>query len=276
VLQVEDVNAPDVVAAVAATTPDLLVVVGWTRLIRRPLLAVARHGCIGFHASMLPRHRGRAPVNWAIIRGEKTSGNTMMLLDPGADTGDIVDQMPVPIGPDDTCATVYARVGEAGAQMLVEHLPALLAGTAPRRRQPVHGDEVLPKRTPDMGLIDWSRSAGALHDWVRALTVPYPGAFTVWLGRLVMVWRTRPPTDEPAPGEEPGTVLEIGPAGVRVATGEGTLLITEMGSPGEPPQAAVDRCSAMGLPVGARFDPVPGELSAWTLGLAPRPAEVGA
>lgn len=277
VLRVEDVNASDVVARIADTMPDLLVVVGWTRLIRRPLLAVPRRGCVGFHASLLPRHRGRAPVNWAIIRGEKSCGNTMMLLDPGADTGDIVDQRAVPIGADDTCATVYDRVGRTGAQMLVQHLPALLAGTAPRRRQPVHGDEVLPKRTPDMGIIDWSRPAGALHDWVRALTLPYPGAFTVWLQQRVMVWRTRPPADGgPGPCEEPGTVLEIGATGVSVATGEGALVITEMGLAGEAPQAAADWCSAAGLRVGTRFEQVSAELSAWAQGLAPPPAEVGA
>jgi methionyl-tRNA formyltransferase len=276
VVRVEDVNVPDVVSAIAVTVPDLLVVVGWTRLIRAPLLAVPRRGCVGFHASLLPRHRGRAPVNWAIIRGEKICGNTMMLLDPGADTGDIVDQRPVLIGPDDTCGTVYDRVGQVGAQMLLDHLPELLAGTAPRRRQPVHGDDVLPKRTPDMGLVDWSRSAGALHDWVRALAVPYPGAFTTWLQRQVMVWRTCPPVDSPTSCAPPGTVLEIGAAGVRVATGEGTLLITEMGMPGEIPHAAADCCDATGLRVGARFDPVSAELSAWTQGLGPLPAEVGA
>jgi methionyl-tRNA formyltransferase len=276
VVRVEDVNAPDVVAAIAVTMPDLLVVVGWTRLIRPPLLAVPRRGCVGFHASLLPRHRGRAPVNWAIIRGEKICGNTMMLLDPGADTGDIVDQRPVVIGTDDTCGTVYDRVGQVGAQMLLHHLPALLAGTAPRRRQPVHGDDVLPKRTPDMGLIDWSRPAGAVHDWVRALAVPYPGAFTTWLQRRVMIWRTSPPADGPSSGEPPGTVLEIGAAGVSVASGQGTLLITEMGFPGEIPHAAADWCGATGLRVGARFDPVSTELSAWTQGLGPLPAGVGA
>ncbi|NUP17104.1 MAG: methionyl-tRNA formyltransferase, partial [Streptomyces sp.] len=121
-----DLNAPGAAALIRTLAPDLMVVVGWTRLLGPAVLSVPRRGCVGFHASLLPRHRGRAPVNWAILRGERVTGNTMLLLDPGADTGDIVDQVRIPIGPDDTCGTVYERVARAGADMLRSNLPALL------------------------------------------------------------------------------------------------------------------------------------------------------
>src|SRR5579884_3373155 len=151
VLTADDVNAPRTVRRIRELAPDLLVVVGWTRLLGRELLALPPRGCVGFHASLLPRHRGRAPVNWAILKGETLTGNTMMMLDPGVDTGDIVDQRPVAILPDDTCGTVYERIARAGAAMLVERLPALLDGSAPRRPQdPARGD-TLPRRTPEMG-----------------------------------------------------------------------------------------------------------------------------
>jgi len=232
VLPVADVNTPDVVDAIARHEPELIVVVGWTRLIRRPLLAVPPRGCVGFHASLLPENRGRAPVNWAILRGEKVTGNTMMMLDPGTDTGDIIDQRAIAIGLDDTCATVYERVGRAGADMLRQHLPALLTGTAPRRPQYGPSGPPLPRRTPEMGVLDWSWSAAQVHDWVRALTCPYPGAFTALSGRRVMVWRTRPPVG--GGSGAPGTVLAFeDEAGIRVATGhDGSVVVDALGDPG--------------------------------------------
>ena len=123
-----DINSADSVRHVRELRPELMVVTGWTRLLSAELLSVPPRGVVGFHASLLPRYRGRAPVNWAILRGEATTGNTMMYLDAGTDTGDIIDQQAVPIGADDTCATVYAKVGEAGADMLGRHLQALLDG----------------------------------------------------------------------------------------------------------------------------------------------------
>jgi methionyl-tRNA formyltransferase len=273
VLAVRDVNAPEVVQQIAARRPDLLVVSGWTRLLGAPLLAVPRRGCIGFHASLLPRNRGRAPVNWAILRGERLTGNTMMFLDEHVDTGDIVDQVPVPIGPLDTCATVYEGIGRAGAEMLARHLPALLAGTAPRRSQPA-GAEVLPRRTPEMGVVDWTLPAPELHDWVRALTLPYPGAFTSVDGRRVMLWTVRVAT---APtGAAPGTVVALREPGVQVATGAGDLVVTWAGDPGAPARRARAWFLDAGLDVGTRFDALPPDVSRWTRGLGPRPAEARA
>lgn len=269
-----DLGTPAMLARVRALDPDLLVVVGWTRLLGPELLSIPRHGCVGFHASLLPRHRGRAPVNWAILRGETVTGNTMMMLDPGADTGDIVDQRTVLIGPEDTCGTVYDRVARAGAEMLVAHLPGLLAGTAPRRPQdPAEGD-VLPRRTPGMGVIDWDRPAPAVHDWVRALTAPYPGAFSVLDGERVMVWHTRPPRGD-EPGGPPGSVLAVEPGGVRVATRNGSVLVTDMSGPGpdRPPQPAARWCRQAGVRPGARFEAVPPAVARWVLGEGPRPEE---
>lgn len=270
VLRAHDINAPAVVETVRALAPDLLVVVGWTRLLGPELLSVPAHGCVGFHASLLPRHRGRAPVNWAILRGEARTGNTMLFLDPGVDTGDIIDQRPVAIGADDTCGTVYERVAAAGAAMLAEHLPALLDGTAPRRPQnPADGD-TLPRRTPEMGVLDWNRSARAVHDWVRALTEPYPGAFSTIDGHRTMVWRTRPPNGS-EPGGAPGTILAMSPAGVRVATSPGSVVVTTMSAPNERPQPAATWCAQHGIHLGARFSPVPRELARWARGDGPKP-----
>jgi methionyl-tRNA formyltransferase len=278
VVYTTDINEPSTVERIRACKPDLLVVIGWSRLIRPELLSLPPRGCVGCHASLLPAHRGRAPVNWSIIRGETGTGNTLILLAAGADTGDIVDQRPIPIGPDDTCATVYAKVGAAGANMLRTHMSALLAGTVPRRPQHGQGD-VLPKRTPAMGVTDWSRPARAIHDWIRGQTRPYPGAFTRFHGEQLMLWRSRWLADggRPATLAPPGTVIQVAPDGMTVATGDGPLTVTEISRPGQPEQPVTTCCRDMGIGPGARFDPVDPATTSWALGLGPRPmAEVRA
>ena len=266
VIRTSDVNDPEVVDRVARLEPDLLVVAGWSRLLGPRLLELPRHGCVGFHASLLPRHRGRAPVNWSIILGETETGNTMMLLDSGVDTGGILDQERVPIGPDDTCGAVYDRVGAAGARMLARNLPALLRGDAgPAPQDPADGD-VLPRRTPEMGVIDWTRSARQVHDWVRALTHPYPGAFTSLGGRRLHVWGTRDPRTGPG-AMAPGTVRSASREGVRVATGDGGVTLSEVSVPGGRPEPASEWWNRHGFD-GSQvvFDPVSPEESEWALG----------
>lgn len=273
VVRTTDINNPAVVDRIRAAHPDLLVVIGWSRLIGPELLSVPPRGCVGCHASLLPAHRGRAPVNWSIIRGETITGNTMMLLAAGADTGDIVDQRPIPIEPDDTCATVYAKVGAAGADMLRTHLPGLLAGNAPRRPQPAGVGDVLPKRAPDMGITDWNRPARAIHDWIRGQTRPYPGAFTRLGGERITLWRSLVPADDrpQEPVAPPGTVLSVTPDGLVVATGTAPLTVTDVGGPGWPPAELATFSRRAGVAVGTRFDPVPPAVARWALGLGPSP-----
>ena len=274
-IRTTDATDPEVLAAVRELDPDLVVVAGWIQPIGRELPAVARQGCVGFHASLLPAHRGPAPVNWAILRGETITGATMLLFGPDAATGDVVDQSPVAIGPYDDCATVYRRIGEVSARMLGAHLPALLAGTAPRHRLSPHDGDVLPERTPEMGVLDWSQPARAVHDWVRALTLPYPGAFSSISGQRMMIWATLPPVTEPEPAgmsvAVPGVVLGFQPTGVCVATGTGGVVVTQMSAPGEPPEPAVSWCLTHGVRPGMRFEPVPAELARWARGEGHRP-----
>jgi methionyl-tRNA formyltransferase len=274
-----DINSAESVGQIRRLAPDLIVVVGWTRLLRAELLGVPPRGCVGFHASLLPRYRGRAPVNWAILRGETFTGNTMMYLDAGTDTGDVIDQRPVPIGAADTCATVYARVADVGAAMLRQHLPALLDGTAPRRPQGPAPGAPLPKRTPPMGITDWRRPARAIHDWIRALTEPYPGALTFWAGREVMLWASAVPGG-PADGlaARAGTPREImgcGRNGLWIAAGDRSLLVTAMSDAGSQPGPALSWARRSGLRAGDRFDPVDDATAQWALGLGPAPAPAG-
>jgi methionyl-tRNA formyltransferase len=225
---VHSINDPEPLAAIRALAPDLVFCVGWTQLLSAELLSIPKLGCLGFHASLLPHYRGRAPVNWAIINGETITGNTLMVLDEGVDTGDIVAQRAIPITPQDTCGTVYDKVAASELSMLDEVLPLIHVGLMPRRAQDHDRATVVGRRRPDDGRIDWCRTTGELHDWVRALTDPYPGAFTTIAGERVWVWAAHP-APQPAAGWRPGRWRLVGsPGELRAGTGDGELVLDEV------------------------------------------------
>jgi len=196
-----------------------------------------------------------------------------------------VDQRPVAIEQEDTCATVYAKVAEAGASMLRQHLPALLAGRAPRRPQDASAASVLPKRTPEMGITDWDRSPQEVHDWIRALTHPYPGAFALLGGRRVFLWSSEAPQTAPdaVPVLEgtgaPGTVLGFERGALRIAARGGSLRVTRVQDEDGAEVGGRDwlaRHAAQAAVKALRFDPVDPALARWARGEGPRPADATA
>jgi methionyl-tRNA formyltransferase len=188
-------DAPDaaLAARVRAAAPDLLFSFYFRHLLPEEILTVPRLGAYNLHGSLLPSYRGRAPVNWAVARGEKQTGATLHVMSTKADAGDIVDQEPVPIGPDDTAYEVQKRVTQAGVKILERRLSELAAGTAPRHSQDAAAATTFPRRTPEDGRIDWTRPAEQVHNLVRAVTHPYPGAFTDVFGGKTTLWKTRLP-----------------------------------------------------------------------------------
>ncbi|HET7744624.1 MAG TPA: methionyl-tRNA formyltransferase [Gaiellaceae bacterium] len=228
-IETGDVNDDETVAAVAELDPELVFVVGWSQLVRDPFIALAREGVFGMHPTLLPRHRGRAPIPWAILSGLATTGVTLFqIVDATADSGAIVGQVEVPIAPDETATTLFDRITDAHVALLREYVPLLVARRAPRIPQDALRASAWPRRTPADGIIDWETRAPYLHDWVRAQTRPYPGAFTYLGEEKVVVWRARPVeagTTAPA-----GTVLDTRPEGAVVACGEGALLLEEVES----------------------------------------------
>lgn len=228
---VRQINEPGCVAWIRALAPDLLLVLGWTQLVREELLAVPKIAALGFHASLLPRYRGRAPINWALIHGERETGNTMIVLEPGADEGDIVAQRRIPIGDEDDCATLYDKVAATEVEMLAEVLPQIRRGALPRRKQDPGEATVMPRRRPEDGGIDWSLPSRRVFDWVRALTHPYPGAFTHDGGRRLFVWRAA--LAEEGGAAPPGTVRKGGDGYPLVATGDGRVRLLRLQFEGE-------------------------------------------
>ena len=249
-----DANAPETVARIAALAPDFIFSFYYRAMLEAPLLALARHGALNMHGSLLPRYRGRAPVNWAVLHGERRTGATLHYMADKPDAGDIVAQQAVPILPDDTAKDVFDKVTVAAEICLDDVLPALLAGTAPRRSNDIARGSYFGGRKPEDGRIDWSQSAPAVHNLVRAVAPPYPGAFTTIAGHPARVLRTRilAAGGIPAP---PALTVEGGALLARCGSG-GVLRIDALEIDGRvhPPAMVVERFGAapLALPEGPR------------------------
>lgn len=170
---------------------DLMLVLGWYFIVPKSVRAMTPKGCLGIHASLLPKYRGGAPIPWVIINGEQETGVTLFHLEDGVDDGDIVAQRRFPVLDEDTCASLYDRATEASVAILCETLPRIADGTAGRIAQDQSQATSFPQRSPADGAIDWSWDSARIHNFVRAQTRPYPGAFSFHNGERVTFWRTR-------------------------------------------------------------------------------------
>jgi len=159
-------------------SPEFMFSFYYRRMLPPEVLALAKKGAFNMHGSLLPKYRGRAPVNWAILKGESETGATLHEMVAKPDAGRIVDQERVPIGPDETAVEVFAKVSDAAETVLKRSLPHLLAGTASLKKQDLSKGSYFGARRPEDGRIDWSKSALEIHNLVRAVAPPYPGAFT--------------------------------------------------------------------------------------------------
>ena len=191
VVMPDDPNTPELAATLSGLRPDFIFSFYYRAMLGASLLGNARRGALNIHGSLLPRYRGRAPVNWAILRGERETGATLHYMVDRADAGDIVDQLAVPILDDDDAREVFAKVTVAAETVLARTLPGLLAGTAPRRPQPIEPGQYFGRRRPQDGRIDWSQSASQIHNLVRAVAPPFPGAFTEIQGARCWIHKTR-------------------------------------------------------------------------------------
>ena len=224
-----DVNAPDEVARITALAPDFVFSFYYRRMLGAALLALPRRGALNMHGSLLPRYRGRSPVNWAVLMGERRTGATLHYMIDKPDAGDIVAQQAVPILPDDTARDVADKVTVAAEICLDAVLPALIAGTASRRVNDIARGSYFGGRTPEDGRIDWTMPARRIHDLVRAVAPPYPGALTTVAGRPSRILRTRV-LDEQAPAARP--VLRIVTRGASSGAGAATMLVAHCGGGG--------------------------------------------
>jgi methionyl-tRNA formyltransferase len=213
---------------------------GWRSLISERVLAAARFGAVGLHESLLPAYRGFAPVNWAVVNGETQTGVTLFYLTTtGVDNGDVVAQAPVPIGEADTAHDVYRRTSRASLELLAAHFDRLLDGTAPRTPQDESRATYACARTPEDGLLDWRSTTREVHNLVRGLAHPYPGAFSYFGDKRYRIWSGRPvELSLPYVGRIPGHIVGRSAEGVEVLTGDGAYLVRTAGEDGQEPAPA--------------------------------------
>lgn len=275
VLQPERVRDPGFVEALRGWDPDLIVVMAFGQILPPAVLGLPRHGCVNLHASLLPKYRGAAPIQWALVHGETMTGVTLMLMDEGMDTGPILAQRALAIGPDETAGRLHDRLAELAADLLVESLPDYLGGRLVPRPQPVEGVSYAPRLRKEHGRIDWNLSAVEIERRIRAFD-PWPGAFTWWrpVGRaegseegagkgaaeagrregcMVKIWRAVVVEGRGVPGE----VLAVEPDGVVVACGQGGLRIGEIQREGGRRLPMADFLAGHRIRPGDRFESVP-------------------
>jgi methionyl-tRNA formyltransferase len=225
-VRTDDPNAPGAIGEIRALAPDLILSAYYRSLIAEETLGIPRLGAFNLHGSLLPKYRGRAPINWAVLRGETETGVTLHVMTGRADAGDIVDAERVPIGPEETAHQVFLRMVPASRALFRRALPLLLEGRAPRTPQDESAATRFGRRRPEDGRIDWGRPAREIHDLVRAVAPPYPGAFaTLPDGTPLRILRTRLLPDggsSPASPTGPGRILSLVP--FRVVAGDGRTL----------------------------------------------------
>ena len=210
VITPENANDPALVAQIRALAPDFLFSFYYRNMLGPELLALPRRGAYNLHGSLLPKYRGRVPVNWAVIMGERETGATLHQMVEKPDAGGIVGQEAVPIGPEDTAAEVFAKVTDTAALVLARALPGLIAGSARITPQDLSKGSYFGGRKPEDGRIDWAKSAQEVHDLVRGVAPPYPGAFTRIGAMTLRILRTRlEPNRHPRSGA-PGLYFEAG------------------------------------------------------------------
>lgn len=225
VSQPESIRSSEFYDHLQELNPDIVVVTAFGQILPGTILNIPRFGCINIHASLLPKYRGPAPIQWALINAEKQTGVTTMQMDEGLDTGDILLTRETDISADDTAASLYDRLAHLGAELISETLRGLATGQV----KPVPQDHCQATYAPLLrksdGLIDWSRSAHLLDAFIRGMS-PWPGAFSFFSGKRLKIFKARPIRTDLK--EVPGTVIPGFPGELRVMTGDGALSILEI------------------------------------------------
>jgi methionyl-tRNA formyltransferase len=260
----ESVNLPDSQARLASLAADLLVVCDYGEILKSATLATTRLGGINLHGSLLPKFRGAAPVQWAILRGESETGNTLIQMTPGLDAGPCLGQQRTPIDPDEDAAALETRLADLGAAMVLEVVEQLAAGTARPTEQDAAQASKAPRLTKEHGAIDWSRSAVEIKNQVRAVR-PWPRAYTYWqranagdgvpplrlnIDRVSVIGEAAS-----AAGTAPGTIV-CADKQLLVATGDGTVEVAQLQPAGKRSMPAADFLRGHAVAVGDRFGPL--------------------
>ena len=219
------INRDESVEIIKSLSPDLIVVAAFGQIISQRILDIPKFGSINVHASLLPKYRGAAPINWVIIQGEKETGVTTMLMDKGLDTGNILLQRKLEIFPEENAGELHDRLAFLGAEVLRETVGRLRQGGLTPFKQEESEASYAPTLKKEDGVIDWEKPAEKIYDHIRGMN-PWPGAFTYLEGKILKVFQAKQIIQ--GFSHEPGKVVKASDEGILVATGEGHILLTEI------------------------------------------------
>ncbi|MBD5509577.1 MAG: methionyl-tRNA formyltransferase [Lachnospiraceae bacterium] len=252
VFQPVKIKDPEAVAALRGYQADIFVVAAFGQILSEEILAMPKYGCINIHASLLPKYRGAGPIQWAIIDGEKKTGVTIMQMEKGLDTGDMLMQTEVEITSRETADTLHDKLAAAGARLIVEALTKIEAGQVVARKQNDAESCYAKMLTKSMGRIDWSMEAEKLDCLIRGL-ISWPGAATLLRGKTLKIWEEEPADadsfEAQTAAKEPGTVLAVEKDAFYVQTGAGVIKVTEVQPEGKRRMAVKD--FLLGYPIKA-------------------------
>lgn len=229
-------NDREVIAEMKALMPDFIIVVAYGQILSEEVLAIAKYGCINLHASLLPKLRGAAPLNFALIEGHKESGSTTMLMDKGIDTGDMLLVDRIPLNDRMNVEELHDTLSARGGRLLIETMEGLVSGEVKPRKQNHDHSSHAPLITKETCEISWDRSAENIHNLVRGLS-PVPGAFTHIADEKIKILDTEV---IPHRNAEPGSILDVSKEGIVVATGDGAIRIIRLQYPGKKPMLVKD------------------------------------
>lgn len=227
VFQPVKIKEPEAVAELEKYQADLFVVAAFGQLLSEEILNMPEYGCINIHASLLPAYRGAAPIQWAVLNGEKESGVTIMQMDKGLDTGDMLLKRSVELSPKETGDSLHDKLMRLGAELIVEALPKLEKGELVPEKQKDELSSYAKKLTKAMGQIDWSKDAVSLERWIRGLN-SWPSAYTFFGGKTLKIWEAQVTEENGAQKAEPGQVVSVSKEGFTVACGQGALQILSL------------------------------------------------
>lgn len=222
--KVSDINDKAVVEQIRNMQPDVIFELGWSQIISKDILDIPKKGCTGVHASLLPKNRGAASLNWALIKGEEKTGVTLFYLSEKPDDGDIIGQKEFYIDDRDDISTLHSKSDIASAELLLENIDAIRDGTVKRIKQNASEVTFTSRRKPEDGVIDWNKTSREIYNWIRAQTHPFPGAFTFWKGKKLYIWQSEIQSNQS--GVKPGVVFRVeSKKGILVGTKDGLILV---------------------------------------------------
>ncbi|MFS1513273.1 methionyl-tRNA formyltransferase [Chengkuizengella sp. SCS-71B] len=257
VLQPEKMKAPEAIEQLKHLQPDLIITAAFGQILPKAVLELPRLGCINVHASLLPKYRGGAPIHHAIKNGEAMTGVTIMYMEEGLDTGDMISKVEVPILDDDNTGTMFEKLSIAGAELLKDTLINLVQGNIQPKAQNHEEATFASNIKREDEFIDWKKSSKEIFNHIRALN-PFPGSYTLWDGKVLKVWESLNPSDMSSKSDYdkatlPGTVVQMTAVGIEVKTGDGTIWLTQIQPAGKKRMDVGQFSKGSVIPEGTQF-----------------------